>query len=86
MTSEAAYTVWLDLNALTSGDNYMLRMYEKVRSASTQRKVIEHAFSGVQTPANWVFPTVHLKHGWDVTLQRTSGSDRTIEFSIRRIV
>jgi hypothetical protein len=85
VTSPGIYSVWLDCNAMTSGDNYIFRVYEKVRAGSTKRAVVEHVLNGVQTPANWLFPAMHLMNGFDFTLQRTVGTDRSIEYSVRRI-
>lgn len=80
------FQVFLDLSALANGDVFEVRIYEKVRSASTKRVVSTFVFTDAQGTdnANAVLPPLHLVHGWDVTVLRTAGSDRTLEYSIRK--
>lgn len=86
VATEGVYQVFLDLSALANGDVFEVRVYEKVRSASTKRVVALYVFADAQGAdnANAVLPPLHLMHGWDVTIDRTAGADRTIEYSIRR--
>jgi hypothetical protein len=84
-TTDGIYQLYLDLNAMVAGDQYELKVYEKVRSASTQRVVSTQTFTGLQPTPNVVLPSLILLHGWDFTLKRLAGSDRTIAWSIRRI-
>lgn len=84
-TTDGIYQVYLDLNALTSTEQYRLRIYEKTRSASTQRVVEEVILSGAQTEPVYVTPALLLMHGWTVTLLKQQGTDRTIEWSIRSV-
>jgi hypothetical protein len=86
-TTDGVYQVFLDLSALALGDVYEFRCYEKVRSADTQRVCFIQTFSNAQgaDSANWVSPAMELLNGWDYSLKRTSGSDRTITFSVRAI-
>lgn len=84
-TTDGIYQVYLDLSALTSTEEYRLRIYEKTRSASTQRVVEEVILSGVQSEPVYVTPALLLMHGWTVTLKKNQGTDRTIEWSIRSV-
>lgn len=84
-TTDGIYQVFIDLNALTSTEEYRLRIYEKTRSSSTQRVVEEVIISGVQNEPNYVTPALLLLHGWTVTLKKNQGTDRTIEWSIRSV-
>lgn len=84
-TTDGVYQVFLDLNALTSTEEYRLRIYEKTRSSSTQRIVEEVIISGAQTQPVYVTPALLLLHGWTVTLKKNQGTDRTIEWSIRQV-
>lgn len=88
-TTSGVYQLFLDCNALAAGDVYTVRVYEKTRSASTQRRVLEHVISGAQTTAPvWVLPSLLLINGWDITLQATGTGapvQRLIEWSIRRV-
>ena len=85
-TTAGCYQCYLDLSVLDAGDRFEFRVYEKVRSASTQRVVMLATFQHAQGTdgANWVSPPLLLLNGWDMTLKRVAGTDRTIEASIRK--
>lgn len=85
-TDDGVYQLFLDVSAMASGDTYVVKVYEKVRSTSTKRVVLSHTLVGAQTDPNWCFPALTLLHGFDFTLQRTVGTDRAIEWSVRKIV
>jgi hypothetical protein len=84
-TSDGVFQVFLDLNALASGDHFRLRVYEKVLSSSTQRVLYAVHFSGAQGQPVWVSPSLILLHGWDCTLTKIAGTDRAIDWSIRKV-
>lgn len=86
-TTSGVYQLFLDMNALGSGDRYTVRVYEKVRSADTQRIVLEHVIVSTQTPSpNWALPAMTLMNGWDFTVLCSAGTTtRTITWSIRRV-
>lgn len=85
-TTAGIYQLLVDFNALTGTDAYTVRMYEKVRSADTQRLFLETALPvGAQTTPIWIFPAFQLVNGWDMSIIRTAGTDRTITWSIRKI-
>jgi hypothetical protein len=79
------FQVFLDLNALAKADVFELKVYEKVLSGSTQRVVFSVRFANAQTNPNWVTPSLILLHGWDATLKKISGTDRAIDWSIRKV-
>lgn len=79
------YQVFLDLSAMVAGDQYDLAVYEKVQAAGTTRKLYVASYVGVQATPHVVLPSLILMHGWDVTLDRIAGADRTIAWSIRQV-
>jgi hypothetical protein len=85
-TTAGCYQAFLDLNALANGDVFEFRIYEKVLSSSTQRCVMKQTFAQAQgtDDAVWCSPPVLLIHGWDMTLKKVSGTDRAIDWSIRK--
>jgi hypothetical protein len=83
-TTDGVYQVFLDLSAMAAGDQYQIRIYEKCRSASTQRVIYEAIIIGTMA-ATWVSPSLILMHGWDVTIKKLAGTDRTLEWSIRQV-
>ena len=85
-TTDGVYQVFLDLNALADADTFRFSAYEKVGSGSTQRRFFSQEISNAQgTEDNWVSPSFILIHGWTFTLQKVSGTDRSIDWSIRSV-
>lgn len=83
-TSDGVFQAYLELNALAAGDVYEFKVHEKVQAGSTQRIVYSAVFADVQSPAVWVSERLMLMHGWDMTLDKISGTDRLIAWSIRK--
>jgi len=85
-TDDGVYQVWLDLNLLADGDIFRFKGYEKVGAASTQRAFWSHDFANSQgTEDLWPSPSFILLHGWAFTLTRIAGTDRVIDWSIRKV-
>ncbi len=86
-TVAGIYQAFIDLSALLIGDTFEFRIYEKVQAADTQRVCFAVTFSNAQGTdgAVWVSPALHLIHGWDMTLKKAAGTDRTITWSIRAV-
>lgn len=84
-TNDGVYQCFLDLSALAAGDHFRFRVYEKVLSGSTQRLVMSANFVGAQGGPVWPSPSLILLHGWDMTLQKIAGTDRNIDWSIRKV-
>lgn len=80
-TTPAAIQVMVDPVAnLADGDEFMLRVYEKTVSGGTQKCVHSCLIRNAQA-ALWMFPDeagLMVLNGWDVTLQKISGTDRAI--------
>ena len=81
-TDDGTMQIWLDLNALALGDEFELKVYEKVGSGTTQRVVWSTRFIGPLAPI-YVSPAVMVRHGWEVTLKKIAGTDRAIPWSLR---
>ena len=86
-TTAGVYQVFLDMNALANGDVFELRIKEKVTSAGTQRVIANFTLSDAFGADNavWASPSLILMHGWDVTIDKTIGTDRSIPYSIRQV-
>jgi hypothetical protein len=84
-TTDGIYQLFLDLNALAAGDQFRVRLYEKYDSGGTARLVEEWILSGAQSKPGWISPAFTLGEGWEWSILRLAGSDRTIPWSIRKI-
>lgn len=84
LTDDGVYQVFLDVSDMVAGDELQIRVYEKVRSADTQRIAYQATLVGAQSEPIWVSPSLILLHGWDVTLDAISGTI-TVNWSIRKV-
>jgi hypothetical protein len=85
ITVAGAYQLFLDVSALTAADLYYVRCLEKATgSGDTQRTVWETHLTGIQPGGGWMSPTVMVLNGWDMQINKVSGTDRSIKFSIRK--
>jgi hypothetical protein len=85
LTAPGVYQAFLDLATLAAGDVFEFRCYEKVRTGSTQRSVYSARFANAQACPNWASPTMILGAGWDMTLKKISGTDRTVTWRISKV-
>ena len=83
-TDDGVYQVFIDTSAMAFGDQYQIVIYEKVTSGGSQRSVYEAVLTGTMCDC-WVSPSLILIHGWDVTMKKLTGTDRTIGWSIRKV-
>jgi len=83
-TTDGIFQLFLDLSDMVAGDILQIRLYEKTRSADTQRLVEEWVLAGVQSTPGWVSDSYILLHGWDFTLDALAGTI-TVLWSIRKV-
>lgn len=85
ITTAVFAQLWVDAATMVKGDEFRIRIYEKVEPTGGTKTVVFEAFlSDVQSTV-WVSPGLLLLGGWDMTLLRTGGSDRAFDATIRRI-
>lgn len=84
-TTVGVFQAFIDLNALAAGDQFIFRVYEKVRTGDTQRLVYDASFSHAQGTPVWVSPQLILGVGWDMTLDKVAGTDRAINWRISSV-
>ncbi len=83
-TTDGVYQVFIDTGNMVAGDQFRLKVYEKVTSGGTKREIYAAVLTGAMTD-NWVSPSLILMHGWDVTIQKLAGTDRSFSWSIRQV-
>lgn len=83
ITAAGVYQVFLDTSDMVTGDQLQIRIYEKCRSADTQRVIYEAILTGTMADT-WVSPSLILLNGWDVTLDALAGSI-IVNWSIRKV-
>ena len=83
VTADGVYQVFLDTSDMVAGDQLQIRIYEKCRSADTQRIIYEAVLTDTMAQT-WVTPSLILLHGWDLTLDALAGTI-TVNWSIRQV-
>lgn len=83
-TTDGVFQVFIDVSDMIAGDQLQIRIYEKVRSADTQRIVYQAILTGAQSDPIWVSPSLVLMNGWDITCDALAGTI-TVNWSIRQV-
>ena len=81
-TSDAMIQALIDFANMVAGDQYEVKVYDKVYGAGSQR-VLYHAVLDGPQAGPLVTPGLIVMHEWDITVKRLAGSDRSISWSIR---
>jgi len=85
ITDDGVYQLWVDAGAMVKGDEFRIRIYEKVEGTGGVKKVVaQWTLLGVQTEV-FVSPTLILINGWDMTLLKIAGGDAVFDASIRKV-
>lgn len=83
-TSDGYFHAVIDFTNMAAGDVFEWRLYEKVTSGASQVLSVVARFADAQGAPLWFSPPLPLLHGWDMTLKKISGTDRSITWSIRK--
>lgn len=83
-TDDGVFQIRIDFFNMIAGDQYEIKLYEKVLVAGSQRLEETWVVSDAQSKV-FKIPTDILMHGWDVTVKRLAGADRAIGWSIRQV-
>lgn len=83
-TTDGVFQFLIDFANMIAGDQYEIKLYEKCDGGGTQRLVETWVLTGAQSKPMFVIPSFILGEGWDLTVKRLAGSDRTIAWSIRK--
>jgi hypothetical protein len=86
VTDDGIYQLWVDpvAAAMAKGDEFEIAILEKVEgTGGTQRVVHSQRLTDVQDKL-WFSPPLPLINGWDMTIKKIAGTDRSFDASIRR--
>lgn len=84
VTTDGIYQVFINVSTMTVTEQYRIRIYEKVTSGGSQVVIYDATLTGAMADS-WVSPTLILLHGWDVTMAKITGTDRSMAWSIRQV-
>lgn len=82
-TTDVVLQVYLDLGALAAGDEYKIKIYEKVDGTNAEC-IYEATVMGAQSKM-WVSPSFILGVGWEVGVDKIAGTDRAIPWTLAKI-
>lgn len=82
-TDDCILQVWINFANMAAGDQYLVKVYEKV-NAGTAGVAYQATVSGAQSDL-FVTPSLLVGEGWDVTVDKIAGTDRSIAWSIRKV-
>lgn len=83
-TTDGVFQLWIDAVNMAKGDEFTVRMYEKVLSGTTKDVFARWSLLGLQSEI-FVTPPFVLMQGWDMTIQKIAGTDRAFYASVRQI-
>lgn len=73
----------IDCSNIAAGDVFQVRLLEKTQASSdTQREWLSTPLT-TSNNGTFISPMFPLIHGWDWTIQKISGTDRTFDISVR---
>lgn len=84
-TTDGIYQLVLEMNNLANGDEFRVRLYERISSGGTTRIAEEWVIAHLQNAPIWFSPSFILMHGWEFSLTKLAGTDRSIAWSIRKV-
>lgn len=84
-TADGVYQAFFDVNAMAAGDEFRIRVYERISSGGTTRILHEWVLGGAQSEPMYATPSLILLHGWEFSVQKLAGTDRSIAWSIRKV-
>lgn len=82
-TADVILQVYLDFGALAAGDQFLIKIFEKV-DGSNPEIIYSATVDGTQSTM-WVSPSFILGTGWDVSITKIAGTDRTIYWTLAKI-
>lgn len=84
-TDNGVFSLFVEVTNMAAGDVYEVALYEKVLSGGTARRVVLATLANAQSDGLFVMHGLHLAIGWDLTLKKISGTDRTFNACVRSI-
>lgn len=84
-STPGVYQLFADLSALASGDSFRIRIKEEVIPSGTQNIIEDVTIAGPLAQPVYVSAPLLLMNGWDMTIVKVKGTDRSIPYSIRQV-
>lgn len=82
-TDTASVQPWIYIASMASGDEFLVQLYEKV--ASTGAQIVVQTWRLVFPVDKLVLPAFIVHNAWDLTIKKIAGTDRTVQWSLRKV-
>lgn len=82
-TTAGMFSVVIDCSNIAAGDEFEVRLLEKTQASGDTAREWFKASLTTSTGPTFVSPMFALIHGWDYTIKKISGTDRTFDISVR---
>lgn len=82
-TTDCIMQAQIDFSAMTAAEQYEVRVYEKIDGTNARLLFPVATLTGVQSNA-YVIPAVIVGSGWEVSVKKIAGTDRTIAWTINK--
>jgi len=79
LTANEEFAAWIFLHNMTASETFRIKVYVKDQSAGSMRQYNSVDYTGVQASPALYIPPVLTKQ-FRVTIQRTAGSDRQVNW------
>jgi hypothetical protein len=81
-TEDCMLQVTIDVSVLDTGDSYEWKLYEKINTV--EQVFASGVVSGAQ-PHPIVIPALTVGNGWEVSMKKLTGTDRSIGWTLRKV-
>ena len=82
-TDTCQVQLWVLIDAMAAGDEFLVQLYEKVSSGGAQ--VVIDSWRLCHPLDRLVQSGLLLHNDWDITIKKIAGTDRTVEYSLRKV-
>lgn len=82
-TDTCQVQLWVKVDSMAVGDEFLVQLYEKVTSAGSQ--VVIDSWRLCYPVDTLVQAGLILHNAWDITIKKVAGTDRTVEWSLRKV-
>lgn len=79
--------LWVFIQGMAPGDEFIVRLYERMSVFADGSRSMEHESWRLAYPKDRLIQAGLILHNdWDFTIQKVAGSDRLVEWSLRRVI
>ena len=83
-TVDCVVQALIDLSNLAAGDQYEIKVYEKA-DGTNARIMYQATVTGAQSPPIFATPAFVVGTGWEVSVKKLAGTDRSIGWSLNKV-